>query len=197
MRLFYKIAVVFLIGFACNAQSDEYPYSYKQGSRFMQKAEQKIASGDYDSAEKLLAKALKADYGFCGNAWYTSHSAIHLMQARIYKERKEYEKALAILDLVDGCNYGFDCSKRELVRIEMLIDKFGKEKVRDAFSGAVTKLIEEEYFDVKYAVELPALDYSFSFPFSYEYENIDGKQVRKQPDMEAVLKQQPFYALLK
>lgn len=196
MRYLYILIMLLPVCWGSFAQTDKFPYSYKDGYRFLKNAEEKIEVGDYAKAEKLLDNAMKADYGFCGNAWYTAHDRIYKMRASIYRHRKEYDRALAMLDSVQGCQFGTDCTQREMARVQMLIDKYGKDKVREAFVGAVTRIDEKDIFDVKYIVALPAINYSFSFPFEYTRKKIDGQYVKQKPDMESVLKQQPFYALL-
>lgn len=142
----------------------KYKYTYEDGNNFLKMAKESIQKNDMRTAKTLIQKAKKANYGFCGNSWVSADSKIKLMEAEIFNKKKRYEKSLTILESIDRCSYGADCSTRDFLKIETLILKFGKERVKKAFSSVdkISKLDINDPYET-YTVLLKDLDYTFNF----------------------------------
>lgn len=144
-------------------------YNYRQGYRFINRAERNIDLGLYKRAGKQLAKAKESDYGFCGNAWAAAFGNIYLLESEMHTRQQQYDKALAVLDSLENCYFGGDCNKRDSLIISNLYLKFGKEKVKSAIENADTILIKQtDYFDTPY-IYLPELGYNF---FLYAFQDV-------------------------
>jgi hypothetical protein len=66
-----KINLVILILLFCASYTfgqTKYNYNYKQGYKFIRKAEKSLQKGKFSKTDKYLKKAMESDYGFCGNA---------------------------------------------------------------------------------------------------------------------------------
>jgi len=145
-------------------------YNFRQGYRFINRAERNIELGLYKRADKQLAKAKESDYGFCGNAWGEAFADIYLLESQLYIQQNQYDSALAVLDSLGGCQLGGDCEKKDSLIISILYLKFGKEKVRSAIENANTISIKQSnYFNTPY-IYLPELGYNF---FMYAFQEMD------------------------
>lgn len=144
-------------------------YNYRQGYRFINRAERNIDLGLYKRAGKQLAKAKESDYGFCGNAWADAFGNIYLLESEMHTKQQQYDAALAVLDSLENCAFGGDCNKRDSLIISNLYLKFGKDKVKSAIENADTIQIKHTtFFDIPY-IELPELAYNF---FLYEFQEM-------------------------
>lgn len=201
MLLNYRIIiyiVIFLSSGFVSAQENEEPvkivYSYKQGYRFIKKAEVSIKEKKYKKAFRLLDKAKRANYGFCGNAWITAYTQIDNLTVEIYLEEKRYSEALVFLDTIGGCGFGADCNKRENLKITALVNLYGKEAVKNAFRKPVTLAKADDYdsLDFDYSVYLPELNYTLKFKDSR-----DRSQKNKgEENPQNVIQAQEFYKQL-
>ncbi len=72
----------------------------QNGFRVIQKAESNVNEGNSKKALKLLNKAEKMDYGFCGNAYIEAENRIDFLRSMIYLKNKNYELARASLDSI-------------------------------------------------------------------------------------------------
>jgi len=70
------------------------------GFRVIDRAEEKIAEGDLTKALKLLNRAEKMDYGFCGNAYLTADQYIDSLRVVIHLKNKDYKLARASMDSI-------------------------------------------------------------------------------------------------
>lgn len=155
----------FCISATLNAQ-ENISYTYTQGFKFIEKAESNIMDGNYAEADKLLEKALQADYGFCGNAWASAHGRINNLKATSLIEQGKAMDALAILEEVNGCNLGADCSKRDELKIRALVSLYGKERVIAAIDNHRDFSEPESYFETGYSAYLPDVNYLLRFSAS-------------------------------
>lgn len=183
--------LILLVGVTAFGQTEtKYKYNYKQGYRFIQKAYKKLKHQHYNKAEKLLAKASEADYGWCGNAWDDAFGSINLMSVQILIHQQKYDEALSKLDSLGGCSLGADCEMRDSLKITALFFKFGSEKVKAAFTKAKSVNIN---FDLDKGYDcwvlLPDLNYTFRF-------DADGSEINSTKTFYELAKDKPFYKLL-
>lgn len=197
MKMKYFILILLFIPLLACSQD----YNYKDGYRFIKKAEKALKNDKIKKAENLLKKASNSNYGFCGNAWASAEGSIDLLKAQIANKKKNYDKALMILDSIGGCSLGADCNKRDSLKIETLFLKYGKNKVVDSF-GLLEKVEknENEYNDT-YTVNLTELNYKFTFGggFTVTYVDENGEAIKqKTTDNEFVkiARNYPFYKLI-
>ncbi|MBK8345650.1 MAG: hypothetical protein IPL12_21625 [Bacteroidetes bacterium] len=124
---------------------------------------------------------------------------ISLVKAKIYNGEKDYDKALAVLNEMQGCNLGADCKARDSLKIVTLFLKFGKEKVKTAFKNA-GNVVFSEYNDYNStcSVFLPDLNYKFSFLVYAGTTSGDANNTPpKSKNFHELAKEQAFYELLK
>jgi len=158
----YLIIILIILSFSTKTFGQK-KYSYKQGYKFIEKAEKNLKKENLNKVEEFLRKAKLSDYGFCGNAWASAFGEINLIQTQIHNKRKDYDKALILLDSIDGCSFGANCEARDSLKVVTLILKFGKEKVKESFSN-VTKIEKlEKEFETIYSVYLKELNYTLIF----------------------------------
>ena len=158
-----KNYILILLLFSFSKNFGQVEYNYKQGYKFIGRAGKEIENGNLTKAEKLLEKANKSNYGFCGNAWASAHSQINLLKVEIFNQRKEFDKSFSALDSIKGCGIGADCEARDSLKIITLFLKFGKEKVIKSFRKVKTVNKKEVNFEPLYSVFLSDLNYTFTF----------------------------------
>lgn len=142
MKRVKVIFLIFLLGYS------GFTYGHK-GFEIIRKAEEKFEKGESKKALKLLKKAEKKDYGFCGNAVLTASRSINLLRAKIYMNQGEYEKARNSLNLIYA-EYSED--NIDSIRIRTYQMEFGKEVLGGMVGSLENTHIEEEedgYFYVK------------------------------------------------
>lgn len=185
------ITLLFLISwaFVLNAQN------YKVGYKSIQKARKLIDNnGNLNQAIKHLDRAKKCNYGFCGNAWASAFSSIHLLKSRVYLLKKEYQKGLNELDSISGCGFGANCGFSDSLKVELLFLIHGKKKVQQQILEKVDSIIfksDDFFFDEFVCLNLEALNYTFCFSNSYEY-----SFEKKQASILELLKETRFYKRL-
>lgn len=176
----YLIIILIIISFPTKTFGQK-KYNYKQGYKFIEKAENNLNNENLNKAEEFLRKAKLSNFGFCGNAWASAFGEINLIQTQIHNKRKDYDKALALLDSIDGCSIGANCEARDSLKVVTLILKFGKVKVKESFSN-VTKIEKtEKEYETIYSVYLKELNYTFIFGGA-EYYIVDanGKKIEQE-----------------
>ena len=159
----------------------DYKFSYKQGYDFIKKAEKQIAKNNFDNAQKLVIKAKKSNFGFCGNSWAEANSKINLIESKILNSNRKYDESLKLLESIDQCGFGAYCAQRDYLKIETLFLKFGKEKVKNAFKNTnqISKNETEKYED-SYSVYIKEIDYNFNFlDEKIQFLDKDGKVIKK------------------
>ena len=176
----YLIIILIIISFS-NKTFGQKKYSYKQGYKFIEKAEKNLKNENLNKAEEFLRKAKLSNYGFCGNAWASAFGEINLIQTQIHNKRKDYDKALALLDSIDGCSFGANCEARDSLKVVTLISKFGKEKVKESFSSVIKIEKLEKDYETIYSVYLKELNYTLVFGnVEYYIVNTNGKKIEKE-----------------
>lgn len=195
-----RIVTIFLICLLPISILGQSKYNYKQGYRFIRKAENKLKNGNLIKATVFIKKAQLSNYGFCGNAWASAFSRINLIQAQIYNQQKDYNKALQTLDSINECSFGADCKARDSLKIVTLILKFGKQKVKESFNKITTLEKEEKNFETFYFVNLIELNYIFKFNYAFYYEDISNNEIPKQEKSENLFldafKRHNYYKLI-
>ncbi len=195
----YISFLLFLLAYINVLGQNAYKYDYKQGYKYIVKAKKNLNEGNLIKAEDFIAKAKLSNYGFCGNAWASANSRIAIIEAELLHTKKDYDKALAVLDSIQGCGFGADCMARDSIKIATLFLKFGKEKVKQSFKK-VNAVNRAEYpnFDQNYWVFLDDLNYKFLFRGPFPVYK-DGKEIEPEKsgnDFYDIAKNQSFYKLL-
>lgn len=185
-----------LLGMAAFAQSKP-QYSYRQGYKFIRKANANIDRGNFKRAADFISRAKQSDYGFCGNAWASAYGEIHVAECRLLQKQRKYDEALSLLDSMGGCDLGADCGARDSLKVAILIEKFGKDKVKQAFAKIDKITVVEEGFDKSAWVLLEELHYKFYFLISRRRRLESGEVTEKNGnEFVADATGQPFYSLL-
>lgn len=195
----YTTFVLLLFSYMSLLGQTVYKYDYNQGYKFIGGAEKNLKQGNLAKAEDYIAKAKISDYGFCGNAWASAHSMIAIVEVKLLNTKKQYDKALSVLDSVQGCSFGADCNTRDSLKIVTLFLKFGKEKVKQTFKK-INVINHPEYpnFDQSYWVLLEDLNYKFWFngPYPIYINGKKNEQEKSGNDFYDIAKNLSFYKLL-
>lgn len=99
------------------------PTYAQRGFKVIDKAEQKFEDGKNKRALKILSKAEKMNYGFCGNARISASNTINLLRAKIYIDQKDYQLARNSLDSIA---WGFNLDS---IRIRTYQLEYGKDSL--------------------------------------------------------------------
>ncbi len=114
-----------------------FPIYAQNGFKVIKKAEQKYKKGQSNKALKLLSKAEKMDYGFCGNAWMEAERSINLLKAEIYINKGEYQLARNSLDSI---RWEYSVDNLDSIRIRTYQMQYGKDSLSNmidtSFSNA-------------------------------------------------------------
>lgn len=117
----------------------------QNGFELISKAENRYAHGHTKSALRLLEKAEKVDYGFCGNAWSDAKRAINLLRAEINIQQQEYQLARNSLDAI---SYGYLKDNFDSIRIRTYQMEYGKDSLSSMIDTSLinTKVESEGYY---------------------------------------------------
>ena len=117
----------------------------QNGFELISKAENRYAHGHTNSALRLLDKAEKVNYGFCGNAWSDAKRAIILLRAEIYIQQQEYQLAR---NSVDAISYGYLKDNFDSIRIRTYQMEYGKDSLSSMIdTSLVNAKVECEGYD--------------------------------------------------
>ncbi len=167
-----------------------------------------VDNGKIYQAQRLLNKAKKEDYGWCGNASAEAFKKIHYQEARINIDLGNNEKAL---DLLNDCVcWAGPCEKVDSLKVELLIDKYGKEDVKKAIDEEFARYEEEEIpegidmidpYLISFAEDSVGLKVNYNLTIAGRKANhqvfLASSQEEKYKWFRVILEEQPFYALLK
>ena len=156
-----NILIVFLIAFIS-------ANSFGQNFKYINKAERLIdANIRLDRALKLLDKAEKVDYGFCGNSRITAFWHINYLKARVYYKKKELKLALTHLDSINGCMFGGNCKKSDSLKYKIIGELYGKKKVLTLLKNLSDSVITytDVWMERNICLHLDSIDYNFCFSF--------------------------------
>jgi len=109
---------------------------FSQSYKSIERAEREMMAGNYDKALRLLKRAEKQDYGFCGNAWIEAVQNIDSLKLAIYKQKGDKKQLKKFLDEVNPVNEVFDdyYSKE---RIILALENFTEEELRSTILNAL------------------------------------------------------------
>lgn len=111
------------------------PTFAQKGFKVVHKAEQKYENGQHKKALKLLSKAEKMNFGFCGNAWMDAERAINILKAKIYIDKKKYQLVRNSLDSI-GWEYRGD--NLDSIRIRTYQLEYGKDSLSNMIDTSFT-----------------------------------------------------------
>lgn len=161
----------------------KYDYTYRY--KFTRKAFKNYKRGDLARTEKFIKKLRQCCYGSCGT-W--DDSKIDFLEIEVLNKQMKFDESLQRLD---SMYYLFP--QRDSLKIITLFQKFGKEKVKQAFKK-VNKC-NNNY--IGYCVFLDDLNYKFCFLTSGDYNpNYRNSNERTENEFYDLAKDQPFYKLL-
>ncbi|NRD22451.1 hypothetical protein HNV10_04315 [Winogradskyella litoriviva] len=178
-----KLLILFLFFISFSGWSQTKKHDYKDGYNFISKAEKYFKKNKIIKAEEYLIKARNSNYGFCGNAWAGAFSSIQLLEAEIENKKGNHNNALKILDSINGCSYGADCNRRDVIKIETLFLKHGKNIVINSFKNISEVKENPDDENNPYSVFLKELNYNFTFGGSFTWVSLDenGEPIEQEP----------------
>lgn len=153
----------------------------EEGFKYIEMAENFIQKGNLSKAEISLNKAKRCDYGFCGNYWLSAYEKINMLQYNIHIIRKDYKQALYQLDSIKGCGFGVNCNMRDSLKVNALVNIYGKNNVKESFNNineSAIKSLEESSIYLIYLIYLPELKYTFTFE-SYNYKIVVIDKIKR------------------
>ena len=172
----------------------------QNGYELIENAEKLTIKNKYKKALYYLYLAKKEDYGFCGNAWSEAYWAISYNKAIIYHKQKLFDKSLVELDSIGGCGFGGDCEKSDSLKVAVLINKFGKEKISKLFleESSYIRDNKNNYFHGRFSVNFISINYIFHFSYIKDKESKVNNEEFKKLDIQfnELIKRYSFYKLL-
>jgi len=197
LKLKYLLLLIISLPFFVYSQEN----SYKDGLKFIQKANKAVECNKIEKAEDLINKASNIDYGFCGNIRIKVESEIEFLKAQIANKKQQHDIALRILDSITGCNLSVNCNKRDSLKIETLFLKYGKEEVKNSFSFLKKVYKIENEFNSFFMVNLSELNYEFTFGYEFilNYSDINEKGITEKStefEFHSIASKYPFYKLI-
>lgn len=141
-------------------------------------------------ASKLLKKAEKSDYGFCGNAKMSALIEIDYLKAKILFLEGNYISCLQKLEEDEIWNKHITTDS---LKVACLIEIHGKEKVVQSFleKSNATTIKRTTSWDDSFCIALENISYTFCF--TYPTTNF---VIPKDTPLLEVLKATNFYSLL-
>ena len=184
-----KILIIFLFNVST--------FFAQNGYTYIQNAAKKIENKKYSEALYQLSIAESSDYGFCGNAWASAMGDIKILKSKAYTGQGFYDKALQELSTMTDCNFGADCQTADVLKIELLIHKYGKEKVASAFKNekSYIRSTNDSGFIVIKLTEINET-FTFFYPNEYTYNNKCCDFVKNNYPVNEFIKNYPFYKLI-
>lgn len=180
----------------------------QQGDSYIERAETLVDNGNIYQAQRLLNKAKKEDYGWCGNASTEAFRKIRFQEARINIELGKKEKALNLLNKC-ACWAG-PCDKVDSLKVQLLVDKYGKEDVKKAIDEEFARYENEEIpegidmtdpYLIALAEDSVGLKINHNLTLKGRKANhqvyLASTQEDKYKWFRVIVEEQPFYALLK
>lgn len=166
---------------------------FSQNHKLITKADKILSSENPNliKAEKLLNRAEKRDYGFCGNAKISAESEIEFLKAKILFLKNDFEKCLKRLESEDIWirRYSSDSLK-----IECLIKMHNKETISNLIFAKSSEILKREHnYNYKgVCIKLEEINYEFCFLDQYENINYNNEVT-----LFEILKETNFYNLIK
>lgn len=165
---------------------------FSQNYNLITKADKILSSENPNlkKAEKLLNRAEKSDYGFCGSAKLSADSEIDFLRYKILFLKNDFKKCLNKLESEDIWirRYSSDSLK-----IECLIKIYGKEKISNSIFAKSSEIIKRSNYNYKgICIRLEEINYDFCF--LDQNEKIDYK---REVTLLEILTETNFYNLIK
>ena len=172
----------------------------QDGYGLIQDAKKLIIKNKLNKALYYLDEAKKGNYGFCGNAWDEAFWAINYNKAIIYQKKKEYDKSLIELDSIGGCSFGGDCEKSDSLKVAVLINKYGKEKISKLFLEETSFIRNNTttYFHGLHTINFISINYIFIFSYVEDKKNKSSNEEQNKLEIRfnELIKRYNFYKLL-
>lgn len=133
----------------------------QSGFHVIKKAERKYEAGKEKAALRLLNRAEKLDYGFCGNSWIGANRSICLLKARIYMDSDKYLEARNSLNSI---LWEHEDDNLDSIRIRTYQLQFGKMKVSEGMDLALKNAyLESDESDCYVIMPMNGLACDFRF----------------------------------
>ena len=166
---------------------------FSQNYKLITKADKILSSENPNlkKAEKLLNRAEKSDYGFCGSAKLSADSKIDFLRAKILFLKNDFKKCLNKLESEDIWMRRYSSDS---LKIECLIKMYGKEKISNLIFFKSSKIIKREnkYNYKGICIKLEEINYAFCFLDQNENINYNNEVTLLE-----ILKETNFYNLIK
>lgn len=192
MKLKYILLFIFflvpVLGFA------QKKYSYEAGQRFIRKAEKNLAKDNYRKTRKYIEKAKNSSGGYCGLGAIMTDRVITLLEYELLTKQKKYDVLLIVLDSAKKQSYGGGTDQLDSIEVKILILKYGKEKIKNAFEEAKyfkTIQVQETPYWIN-VIYLKELDYIFYFRLYWK----ENSRLNTPILLSLEAKNRPFYKLL-
>ena len=166
---------------------------FSQNYNLISKAEKILSSENPNlkKAEKLLNRAEKSDYGFCGSVKLAAYSEIDFLRAKILFYKNNFNECINKLESEDIWirRYSSDSLK-----IKCLIKMYGKEKISNLIFSKSSEIVKREnnYNYKGICIKLEEINYDFCF--LDQYENIN---YNKEVTLLEILRETNFYNLIR
>lgn len=115
--------------------------SFSQSYKTIHKAEKAIDQKNYDKALRLLDKAEKQDYGFCGTAWLEAKIMITELRFRAYKEKGDKNELEKLLNEVNPFFEFNNSYSKE--RLALALDTYTKDEIDTRIKQALLNYKED------------------------------------------------------
>ncbi|CAL2094282.1 conserved protein of unknown function [Tenacibaculum sp. 190524A02b] len=129
---------------------------------------------DFKKVQKLLKRAQRQDYGFCGNAKLSAFSKIAYLESKMAYLKSDYKRCIEILDSEE---VWIKAKLSDSLKVLSLIKIHGKEKIKTMIEKKSKKLItrDSDYLYKKICLNLAEIKYNFCF--NDQDESFDYKKV--------------------
>jgi hypothetical protein len=169
---------------------------FAQDYSTIRRAEKKIDQKEYAKALKLLNRAKKQDYGFCGNARLEAELMINELKIRLFKESNNDEEMEKLL-YGDDSSFEFGTTKYSIERIRLALKTYSKSELNTKIITALKNFRKEDYETYDFNLTLKADD---GFKLKLYFKNLwDASQKEAQAYNEALIKlytESEYYTLL-
>jgi len=109
----------------------------QRGYKVIKKAQNKIEFNDFSKAIKLLNKAEKMDYGFCGNAWLVAKQEIDSLRFVAFYNLKKYDLARRSLDSIISFSKRDDLDSLKVLTYQKEYgNEFLKKHIKESLSSS-------------------------------------------------------------
>ncbi len=159
--------------------------TYAQNYKSINKAEKLIntENPNFKKIERILKRAEKSQYGFCGNAKMSALSRIQYIRAKMLYLKSDYTECINLLDSGEAWIHK---KAADSLKVLSLIKIHGKEKVKSFIEKDSEKIIirDSDYLYKKICINFDSINYNFCFndqdeSFNYKKEITIGEIIQK------------------